>query len=94
MVPVKNIEKLEDTELMTDEPSESAQQKAALLEQLLEIPGVMVTDVSVRTYPYGEAASHLTGYVQNVTAEDLEEHKGGRIQQQQRHRTQRDGRTV
>ena len=76
MVPVKNIEKLEDTELMTDEPSESAQQKAALLEQLLEIPGVMVTDVSVRTYPYGEAASHLTGYVQNVTAEDLEEHKG------------------
>lgn len=76
MVPVRNIEKLEDTELMTDEPSESAQQKAALLEQLLEIPGVMVTDVSVRTYPYGEAASHLTGYVQNVTAEDLEEHKG------------------
>lgn len=76
MVPVKNIEKLEDTELMTDEPSDAAQQKAALLEELLSIPGVLVTDVSVRTYPYREAASHLTGYVQNVTAEDLEEHKG------------------
>ncbi|MCH1984333.1 penicillin-binding transpeptidase domain-containing protein [Ruminococcus sp. OA3] len=76
MVPIRNIEKLGDTELMTDEPSESAQQKSALLEELLGIPGVMVTDVSVRTYPYGEAASHLTGYVQNVTAEDLEEHEG------------------
>ena len=27
-------------------------------------------------YPLGEAASHLVGYVQSVTAEDLEEHEG------------------
>ena len=43
---------------------------------LLEIPGVMITDTQIRIYPYREAASMLTGYVQNVTAEDLAEHAG------------------
>ena len=33
-------------------------------------------DVEVREYPLGEAAAHLVGYVQSVTAEDLEEHAG------------------
>ena len=36
----------------------------------------MITDVEIRSYPLGEAASHLVGYVQSVTAEDLEEHEG------------------
>lgn len=36
----------------------------------------MLSDIEVRKYPLGEAASHLIGYVQNVTAEDLEEHAG------------------
>lgn len=45
-------------------------------EKLLEIPGIMLSDVTVRNYPYGEAAAHLVGYVQNVTAEDLKEHEG------------------
>lgn len=40
------------------------------------IPGVMISDVEVREYPLKEAAAHLIGYVQNVTAEDLEEHAG------------------
>ena len=40
-------------------------------EKLLEIPGV-ISDVEVREYPLGEAAAHLVGYVQSVTAEDLE----------------------
>lgn len=44
--------------------------------QLLEIPGVMLSDMEVRSYPLKEAASHLIGYVQAVTAEDLETHKG------------------
>ena len=30
----------------------------------------------MREYPLGEAAAHLVGYVQSVTAEDLEEHAG------------------
>ena len=36
----------------------------------------MITDTPVRSYPLGEAAAHLVGYVQNVTAEDLEKHPG------------------
>ena len=36
----------------------------------------MISDTQVTHYPLGEAAAHLTGYVQNVTAEDLEEHEG------------------
>ena len=44
--------------------------------ELLSIPGVMIKKEIVRSYPLGEAAAHLVGYVQNVTAEDLEEHWG------------------
>ena len=43
---------------------------------MLTIPGVMITDTAVRSYPLGEKAAHLVGYVQNVTAEDLEKHPG------------------
>lgn len=52
-------------------PKEQEKQEA-----LLQISGVMITDVAVREYPLGEAAAHLIGYVQNVTAEDLEKHAG------------------
>lgn len=75
-VPVKTIEKLYDTEMQALEPGEAAMEKQALLEALTNIPGVMVTDVDSRVYPYGEKVSHLVGYVQKVTAEDLEEHAG------------------
>ena len=47
-----------------------------LKEQLLEIPGVMITDTTVRYYPFGEKAAQLTGYVQSITAEELEEREG------------------
>lgn len=47
-----------------------------LKEQLLEIPGVMISDTTLRFYPYGEKAAQLTGYVQNITAEELEERRG------------------
>lgn len=42
-------------------------------EQLLTVPGVLIQDAQARIYPMGEAAGHLTGYVQAVTAEDLED---------------------
>ena len=47
-------------------------------EALLQIPGVLLNDAETRVYPLGAAAGHLTGYVQSVTAEDLEklENKG------------------
>lgn len=45
-------------------------------EALLKIAGIMINDKEERVYPLGDAAGHLTGYVQSVTAEDLEELKG------------------
>ena len=47
-----------------------------LKEQLLQIPGVKITTAKSRVYPLGEAAAHLVGYVQNITAEELEANKG------------------
>lgn len=75
-VPVREIKKSGlDMEVLgkasMNEPSEDS-----LAGQLLQIPGVMITDVSERVYPLGEAAAHLVGYVQNITAEELEEHQG------------------
>lgn len=75
-VPVKTIPKVEDLALMTENPDEEALKEKARQDALLEIPGVMITDVEVREYPLGEAAAHLIGYVQGVTAEDLKEHEG------------------
>ena len=42
---------------------------------ILGINGVKISSVSIRTYPYDKAASHIVGYVQNVNAEDLKKHK-------------------
>lgn len=75
-VPIREIKKSGlDMEVLgkasMDEPSPDS-----LAGQLLEIPGVMITDASERVYPLGEAAAHLVGYVQNITAEELEEHEG------------------
>lgn len=47
-----------------------------LKDQLLEIPGIMITDKTLRVYPLGEAAAHITGYIQSITAEELEELEG------------------
>lgn len=41
--------------------------------KLLEISGILINDATERIYPLGAAAGHLTGYVQSVTAEELEE---------------------
>lgn len=75
-VPIREIKKSGlDMEVLgkaeLNEPSEDS-----LEGQLLAIPGVMITDASERVYPLGEAAAHLVGYVQNITAEELEEHEG------------------
>ncbi len=48
---------------------------AELENTLLQIPGVMINDKTVRVYPYGEKTSQLTGYIQGISAEELEEKK-------------------
>lgn len=75
-VPIKTIPRVEEIELMKIEPDEEVLKEKERHEKLLEISGVMITNVDVREYPLGEAAAHLIGYVQSVTAEDLEEHSG------------------
>ena len=47
-----------------------------LKNQLLQIPGVKITTAKGRTYPLGETAAQLVGYVQTITAEELEANRG------------------
>ena len=69
-VPIKTLKKLGTEESGPDRAEQKRQ------DQLLEISGVRFKDVYVRSYPLKEAAAHLVGYVQNVTAEDLKKHEG------------------
>lgn len=74
-VPVKTIPKV--PEMMLDFDSDKKLKKEQKRhEKLLKIPGVMISDVEIREYPYAQATAHLTGYVQSVTAEDLQKHEG------------------
>lgn len=75
-VPLTTLIKVSEKEFSSLEEEEELDKERKRQEQLLEIPGIMLTDTQVRTYQLKEAAAHLIGYVQNVTAEDLEEHKG------------------
>lgn len=73
-VPIATIPKVEELDLLSLQSDEALQKEYERQKQLLEIPGVMMTDVEQRSYRLKEAAAHLIGYVQPVTAEDLEEH--------------------
>ena len=44
--------------------------------KLGEIKGVTIRDKKLRTYPLGEKAAHLTGYMQQINADELEKLKG------------------
>ena len=44
-------------------------------EKLLQVPGVKISSATDRVYNYGEAVAHITGYVQSITAEELEKNK-------------------
>lgn len=48
---------------------------ATLQDKLLECKGVLISETNSRVYPYGESTSHLLGYVQQISAEELEERK-------------------
>ncbi len=43
-----------------------------LKDELTQIPGVKINSTQTRTYPLGESAAQLIGYVQTATAEDIE----------------------
>lgn len=58
-VPLRTIRKTEQT----------------LKNQLLEIKGIKMIDTEERIYPFGEATSHLLGYIQAISKEELQEKK-------------------
>lgn len=78
-VSVENINKFlsasyvkEDTFVPIKKISKSNNE---LKEKLLQIPGILINDVDGRVYNLGEEAAHLIGYVQNISAEELEKNK-------------------
>lgn len=73
-VPIKTIPKVSESSLINGETNVETQDETE--DKLLSIPGVMISDVDRREYPLKEAAAHFVGYVQSVTAEDLEQHEG------------------
>lgn len=75
-VPVKLIPQEGEPDVSDMLSGEAFSHETEFEQALLDIPGVMLTDAAVRAYPLGEAAAHLVGYVQSVTAEDLEDHAG------------------
>lgn len=42
-------------------------------DKLLAISGIMISDIEDRVYPYGEATSHLIGYIRGISEEELKE---------------------
>jgi penicillin-binding protein 2 len=50
----------------------TTEQLAAIKAHEDELPGVEIVDVPVRHYPYGPMASHLIGYMNEVSSEDVE----------------------
>lgn len=75
-VPIATVPKVEEIALLSLQPDGALLQEYERQKQIVEIPGVLLEDVGIRSYGLGPAAAHLIGYVQEVTAEDLEAHPG------------------
>jgi penicillin-binding protein 2 len=54
----------------------STEQLAAIKAHEDEVPGVEIIDVPIRYYPYGNLASHLVGYLNEVGPTDIEKKRG------------------
>lgn len=70
-VKVEELEKLLEQGWVTPDsfvPFKGMAQDA----ELPQVPGVLYQETMARTYPLNEAASHLIGYVGEVSAEDIE----------------------
>lgn len=70
LVPIKKLKKVNEASSSTVDLENTEIQK-----QLVEIPGVIIGDEDSRVYPLGEKAAHLVGYVQGISAEELESRK-------------------
>jgi penicillin-binding protein 2 len=54
----------------------TTEQLAAIKAHEDEVPGVEIIDVPIRYYPYGAVASHLVGYMNEVSTGDIEKKHG------------------
>ncbi|MCB6993972.1 penicillin-binding transpeptidase domain-containing protein [bacterium 210820-DFI.6.37] len=70
LVPIKKLKKVNEKSSSTVDLENAEIQK-----QLVDIPGVIIGDEDSRIYPLGEQAAHLIGYVQGISAEELESRK-------------------
>ena len=75
-VSVESINKLLNASYVKDDTfvpiKKISKENQGLKDELLTIKGIKISTIRDRVYPLGEAASHLIGYIQSVTAEDLE----------------------
>lgn len=53
-----------------------SQNETTLKENLLQIQGIKITTTQARIYPLGEITASLTGYMKNITKEELENMTG------------------
>lgn len=70
LVPIKKLKKINEKSSSTVDMENVKVQR-----QLLKIPGVIIGDEESRVYPLAEKAAHLVGYVQGISAEELESRK-------------------
>ena len=70
-VPLKEMTQEQLDQPYTDADGNETGQ--TVQEALLSYPGVMISETESRVYPYGESTAHLLGYVQQISAEELEE---------------------
>lgn len=70
LVPIKKLKKVNEKSSSTVDL-----ENARIQEELLKIPGVVIGDEESRVYPLGEKTAHLIGYVQGISAEELESRK-------------------
>ncbi|MFD1452362.1 penicillin-binding transpeptidase domain-containing protein [Oceanobacillus sojae] len=78
-VSVEEIDKALDASWVTPEvfvPIKTLPMEEDDIEAYEELPGVSSRVEKVRTYPLGASAAHLTGYVREISAEQLEELDG------------------
>ncbi|WP_052400728.1 penicillin-binding transpeptidase domain-containing protein [Oceanobacillus jeddahense] len=78
-ISVEEIDKALEASWVTPEvfvPIKTLPMEEDDVEAYVELPGVSSRVETVRTYPLGASAAHLTGYVREISAEQLEELDG------------------
>lgn len=75
-ISIDEIEKKLSASWVTDEVfvpiKKVAKENSELKNKLLQIAGIKITTEKARVYPFGEATSLLTGYIGEITAEELQ----------------------